>query len=165
MIDQADFRRAMGHFATGIAVVSTRDGEYKPYGMTISSFASLSLDPPLVQWSVKDASYGYPIFRAAEMFAINILAADQEQVSRDFCSAVDRFATVEWDNGLDALPLIHGCLGWIECARERVVTIGDHHIIIGRVLRARTFDGAPLVHWRGGYNLLDGRGTAASRAA
>ncbi len=151
----------MGHYATGIAVVSTRDGDLKPYGMTISSFASLSLDPPLVQWSVKSSSYGYPIFRVAEMFAINILAADQEKVSRDFSAPVDRFATVNCATGLDDLPLIDGCLGWIECARERIVTIGDHHLIVGQVLRARTFDRPPLVHWRGGYWLLDRLGDSA----
>lgn len=150
-IDQTQFRRAMGNFATGVTVISSRDGDLRPYGMTASSFGSLSLDPPLVQWSVRTASIGYPIFAAAEMFAVNILAAEQEDVSRNFCMPIDRFATVNWEEGYDGLPLIHGCLGWVECARERTIAAGDHHIFIGRVLRARMFDRAPLLHWQGDY--------------
>lgn len=155
-IDAASFRHGMGHRATGVSVVSTRDVERRPYGPTISSFASLSLDPPLVQSSIKRSSYAFPIFDAAGTFAVNILAGDQERVSRDFCRPIDRFGTVFWEEGLHGLPLIHGAVAWLECAREELLVGGDHRIFVGRVLRVRTFDRAPLVHWRGGYRTLPG---------
>src|SRR5260370_10514629 len=88
-------RHALGHFATGITVISTRDAAGKPYGATVSSFSSLSLDPPLIQWSLTTKSYSYPIFREATHFAVNILASDQEEVSRTFCKPLDRLAHVQ----------------------------------------------------------------------
>lgn len=159
-VDEAQLRTALGHFPTGVTVVSTRDGDLRPYGVTVSSFASLSLDPPLVQWSIRNASFGYPIFTAAETFAVNVLAADQEIVSQNFCKSVDRFATVEWEEGYDGLPLIHGCLAWIECGREGIIPAGDHHILVGRVIRARTFERPALLHWKGRYAAIEGLGRA-----
>jgi len=154
-ISKAEFRQALGHFPTGITVISTADGNGKPYGATVSSFSSLSLDPPLVQWSLTTSSYSYPIFSNATHFAVNILAADQEEVSRTFCKPIDRFSQVDSSCGLEGLPLVDGCVGWIECAMERQIDAGDHTIFIGRVLRTR-FDGkAPLVHWRGDYHPLE----------
>ncbi len=164
-IDAASFRHGMGHLATGVSVVSTRDGDGRPYGLTISSFASLSLDPPLIQWSIKSSSYAFPIFHAADIFAVNILAGDQEQVSRDFCRPIDRFRTVGWEEGLDGLPLIYGAVAWLECAREELLAGGDHRIFVGRVLRLRTFDREPLLHWRGGYRTLPGSPVAAGAGA
>lgn len=150
-VDADQFRHGLGHLATGVTVVSTRDAENRPYGLTVSSFASLSLDPPLVQWSIKQSSYSYPIFQRADCFAVNILASDQEQVSRDFCKPIDRFATVEWGEGIEGLPLIHGAVAWLECQREEVLVGGDHVIMIGRVLKLQTFDYKPLLYWRGQY--------------
>lgn len=157
-VDPEQFRQGLGHLATGVTVVSARDAEDKPYGLTISSFASLSLDPPLVQWSIKTSSYSYPIFAAADYYAVNILSQNQECVSRDFCKPIDRFATVEWEEGIERLPLIHGAVAWLECAREEILTGGDHAIMIGRVLRLRTFDEMPLLHWRGQYAAIGAEG-------
>jgi len=154
VIDPMEFRHAMGHFATGVSIITTRDGEDRPYGITVSSFSSLSLSPPLVQWSIKDESYSLPIFSAATHFAVNLLACGQEEASRTFCKPVDRFATVEWEEGYNRLPLIRGSLAWIECLREDILEGGDHRIVIGQVLRVRTFDELPLVHWRGRYAQL-----------
>jgi flavin reductase (DIM6/NTAB) family NADH-FMN oxidoreductase RutF len=150
-----DFRHALGHFATGITVISTLDGQGKPYGATVSSFASLSLAPPLIQWSLTTTSYSYPIFSQATHFAVNILASDQEDVSRIFCKPLDRFAHVDSLEGVEGLPLVVGCLGWIECVREREVEAGDHTIFIGRVLRTRIAEKSPLLHWRGAYHPLE----------
>lgn len=150
-LQPAAFRRAMGQFATGITVVATRDGEGAPYGMTASSFGSLSLDPPLVQWSVTTRSFACPVFSAASYFSVNILASEQEEVSRTFTRPIDRFGAVSWETGLHDLPLIHGCLAWIECALEVQVPAGDHTILIGRVERAQFFDRTPLLFWRGSY--------------
>jgi flavin reductase (DIM6/NTAB) family NADH-FMN oxidoreductase RutF len=153
-IDSAEFRRAMGHFPTGVTVIATLDGDGQPYGITASSFVSLSLDPPLVQWSIKEQSFSLPIFAGAERFAVNLLATGQEDVSRTFCRPVDRFETVEWEEGEGGIPLILGCLAWVECTREHILEGGDHRIVVGRVVRARTFDRGPLLHWKGHYAQL-----------
>jgi flavin reductase (DIM6/NTAB) family NADH-FMN oxidoreductase RutF len=148
----AAFRDALGHFATGITVMTTLDVEEGRYGVTATSFASLSLDPPLVQWSLRNAAYSLPIFQRSGHFAVNILAADQEAVSRRFATpGVDRFAGLDVEEGLAELPLIAGAAAWIECALETTLPGGDHTILVGRVLRARTFSKTPLLHWRGGY--------------
>ncbi len=150
-IDARDFRNVMGEMPTGVTVVTTRDEGDTPFGMTISSFGSLSLDPPLVLWSVVETSYCMPVFARSKAFAINVLAHDQEAVSRVFCSPIDRFSHVAWNRGVHGSPLIEGAAAWIECVREKLASGGDHRIFIARVLNARTFDRKPLLHWRGDY--------------
>lgn len=146
------FREAVGHFATGITVMTTQHPEEGRYGVTATSFSSLSLEPPLVQWSLRNAAYSLPIFIRSRYFAVNILASDQEDVSRRFATAgVDRFADLELEGGLAGLPLIEGAAAWIECALETTLPGGDHTILVGQVLRARTFGRPPLLHWRGRY--------------
>nr|ART37769.1 F265 [uncultured bacterium]ART40807.1 L387 [uncultured bacterium] len=146
------FRDALGHFATGITVMTTLDDEEGCYGVTATSFSSLSLDPPLVQWSLRNAAYSLPIFQRSKHFSVNILAADQEAISRRFATrGVDRFANLEVEQGLAEMPLIGGAAAWIECALETTLPGGDHTILVGRVLRARTFSKPPLLHWRGDY--------------
>jgi flavin reductase (DIM6/NTAB) family NADH-FMN oxidoreductase RutF len=154
-VTSAAFRHVLGQFATGITVISTRDAAGKPYGATVSSFSSLSLDPPLIQWSLTTKSYSYPIFSQTKHFAVNILASDQEEVSRTFTKPLDRFAHVESLEGIAGLPLVAGCLGWIECRLEREIEAGDHTIFIGRVLNARVVEKFPLLHWRGAYHPLE----------
>ena len=100
-VSASEFRAAMGHFATGITVVTTIGEEGEPYGITATSFTSLSLDPPLVQWSLRNAAWSFPIFTRNASFAVNILAADQEAVSRRFAGpAVDRFKDLDVSTGL-----------------------------------------------------------------
>jgi flavin reductase (DIM6/NTAB) family NADH-FMN oxidoreductase RutF len=155
MLDPFSFRQGIGHLATGVTVISTKGADGRLYGLTVSSLTSLSLEPPLVQWSLKAVSYSFPIFAAAEMFAVNILASNQEQVSRDFCRPIDRFATVDWEEGLNGLPLVRGAVAWLECAREEILVGGDHRIFVGRVMRIRHFERQPLLHWRGRYVALN----------
>lgn len=153
-INQGDFRKSMGLFATGVTVVSTNDKKGAPYGMTASSFGSISLDPPLVQWSITTESYSYPIFSSASNFAINILSVEQQNISDTFTKPIDRFEHVSWESGIEGVPLIHGCLTWIECSLENEILCGDHTIFIGRVIRVRCFDKKPLLFWRGGYEAV-----------
>lgn len=150
-VSQADFRHVMGHYATGVTIVTTVDGSGTPHGLTVNSFSSLSLDPPLVLWSLRGNSASLPVFQGATHFAINILSSQQEQVSRDFAKPIDRFAAVEWDEGLERLPLIRDSLGWVECALHSELPGGDHSLFVGRVLRARATQKAPLLYWRGAY--------------
>jgi len=147
-----DFRAAMGRFATGITVVTTVDGDGAPYGVTATSFASLSLDPPLVQWSLRNAAYSLSIFLQSRRFAVNILSAGQTALSRRFATPdIDRFAGQPTEPGLNGLSLLPGAVAWIECDLEETLAGGDHTILVGRVLRARTFEQTPLLHWRGAY--------------
>jgi len=147
-----DFRAAMGRFATGITVVTTVDGNGAPYGVTATSFASLSLDPPLIQWSLRNAAYSLSIFLQSRRFAVNILSAGQTALSRRFATPdIDRFAGQPTEPGLNGLSLLPGAVAWIECDLEETLAGGDHTILVGRVLRARTFEQTPLLHWRGAY--------------
>jgi len=161
------FRDAMSRFATGVTVISTLDEDGAPRGITVNSFGSLSLDPPLVQWNIIKTSYSYPVFHRANRFAVNILAADQETVSRNFCKAIDRFATVGIETGMEGLPLISGCAAWIECCVTDEFPGGDHAIFIGQVERCRVFDRLPLIVWRRIYFDMDKvhRGDACSKAS
>jgi flavin reductase (DIM6/NTAB) family NADH-FMN oxidoreductase RutF len=151
-----EFRRALAEFATGITVLTALDDQGAPYGVTATSFSSLSLDPPLIQWSLKTAAWSYPVFSQAGHFAVNILAADQETVSRTFSSPdVDRFGVTPYETGMYGLPLISGCLAWIECALEDRFRGGDHTIFVGRVMRTCVSEKQPLLHWRGTYGVLE----------
>ncbi len=146
------FRDALGRFATGITVVTTLDSAGANYGVTATSFASLSLDPPLVQWSLRNAAFSLPIFLNSGRFAVNILSADQEEVSQRFATPdIDRFEATSIKRGLGSMPLIQGAAAWIECELENTLAGGDHTILVGRVLRVRTFETTPLLHWRGKY--------------
>ena len=150
-ISQQEFRNSMGQFATGVTVVSTLDENGAPYGMTASSFGSISLDPPLIQWSLTTSSYSYPIFSAAKYFAINILSMEQQDISNTFTKPIDRFEHTPCEEGMQGLPLICGSLSWIECSLEKEISCGDHTIFIGRVRRARNFEKKPLLFWQGAY--------------
>lgn len=150
-IPATEFRQIMGQFATGVTIITTRDGHGTPQGLTINSFASLSLDPPLVMWSLRLNSTSLAAFRGASHFAINILSAEQEDTSKVFARPGDRFAGIDWQAGDSGVPLLKGSLAWIECERFAEYPGGDHVIFVGRVVRARHFEGAPLLYWRGAY--------------
>jgi flavin reductase (DIM6/NTAB) family NADH-FMN oxidoreductase RutF len=150
------FRTALGSFATGIAVVTAcaEDGSF--VGLTINSFASVSLDPPLVLWSLDLGSPNLAAFRGASHYAINILAADQEEISQRFASRQpDKFGDLDLCQGAGGAPLLHGCCAWFECANETQYPGGDHLIFLGRVDR---FSGdpsrQPLLYHGGRYRRL-----------
>ena len=151
--DARALRNALGHFATGVTVVTTLADGNRPVGVTINSFASLSLDPPLVLWSLADNSSSLPLFIATSHFAVHVLAADQQALSERFAkSAVDKFDDLDYDMGLGRAPLLPGCAAVFECALQQSVAGGDHTILIGRVQRFQTnADALPLLFYRGRY--------------
>ena len=147
--DRRAFRRALGNFPTGVAVVTTIAAD-RPIGMTINSFASVSLDPPLVLWSVDLAAGFADDFTTADRFALSVLAGDQIGLARRFAAALDdRFDGVPTWTGAGGLPLIAGALATFECRREAVHPGGDHAIIVGRVDRFAARDGSPLLFHAG----------------
>ncbi len=150
--DSARFRQVLGHFPTGVTVVAaaTPDG---PAGMAIGSFFSVSLDPPLVGFCVGKGSSTWPKVRDARRFCVNVLAADQEEVSRVFASSgADKFTGIGWDSSPLGAPRLHGALAWIDCELSAVHDGGDHEICVGAVRDLGVArEGGPLLFFRGGY--------------
>ena len=145
-----EFRTALGQFATGVTIVTCRH-EGAPLGITANSFASVSLDPPLVLWSPARSSRRFAAFEAAESYAIHVLASDQASVCGGFVKDGAAFDLLDWAEGENGTPLINGCLARFECTRHAVHDGGDHAIIVGHVHRASIGDGDPLLFAKGAY--------------
>ncbi|QFG20385.1 flavin reductase family protein [Actinomadura sp. WMMB 499] len=152
-IDGERMRRVLGTFCTGVVAITALDGG-EPVGMACQSFASLSLDPPLVCFCPAESSTTWPRIRAAGRFAVNVLAADQGDVCRAMAGR-DKFAGVSWRPGPGGSPLLDGALAWIEAGIERELPGGDHTIVIGRVRHlAPVRPGGPLLFFRGRFGAL-----------
>lgn len=154
MIESRQLRQALGQFATGVTIVTTRDGGGRPIGVTASSFNAVSLEPPLVLWSIGRNAFSYRAFAEAGHFAVHVLDAGQRGLSDRFAQAsTDKFAGLDVGSGLGEVPLLAGCLASFECSAEHRYEGGDHLILVGRVLRmevARSA-GQPLLFHRGRY--------------
>lgn len=154
-----DFRAALGAFATGITVITTA-GERHPYGMTANAFSSVSLDPPLILVCVKSSAEGSEHIRANRCFAVNILGAQQEPLSRYFSSkdrprGSDSFRDVAHLVGQSGSPLLDGVAAYLDCSLHSALMAGDHDIFIGEVLALEVDDGVkPLLFHAGQYRLV-----------
>jgi flavin reductase (DIM6/NTAB) family NADH-FMN oxidoreductase RutF len=150
-----ELRQALGHYATGVAVVTARAPDGSPVGLTCNSFTSVSLDPPLVQWSIARASRFHATLCAAGHFAVHVLEHGQLAIGRQFASRQpDRFEGVEVEEGLAGLPLLRRYHARFQCLAHARHEAGDHTILVGRVLRFEAREGEPLVFYRGGYPAL-----------
>jgi len=152
-----EFRNALGCFATGIAIMTTRDADGRYVGITVNSFSSVSLDPPLVSFCLDRNANSLKPFLDAAHFSVNVLAEGQEPLSAAFArsSAGDKFSGVAFEISETGCPLLADCLSHLECAREAVHDAGDHLIVIGRVIRlAQRPEGKPLLYFRGRYARL-----------
>jgi flavin reductase (DIM6/NTAB) family NADH-FMN oxidoreductase RutF len=156
-IDPDSFRSVLGRFASGITVVTTRDTEGRDVGMTVSAFASVSLDPPLICICIERRASMFRALCGAETFGVSILASDQEALSRRF-SAMEsshRFDGIGYERGESGVLLLDEALAHIECRRVAQHEAGDHTIFIGEVERADARDARPLLYYRGGYAQLE----------
>jgi 3-hydroxy-9,10-secoandrosta-1,3,5(10)-triene-9,17-dione monooxygenase reductase component len=152
--DQLRFRRVMGRFPTGVVVITAIGADGAPVGITVGSFTSVSLDPPLVAFLPAKSSTSFPRIREARQFCVNVLARTQEAICRAMSSpAADRFAAVDWVPSAETgSPIIDGVLAWIDCVIDAVHTAGDHYIVVGRVIDFGVpVPGAPLLFFQGGY--------------
>jgi len=150
--DPAEFRRALGAFATGVTVVTTRSADGAAVGLTANSFNSVSLNPPLVLWSLAKNALSLPAFLAAQHWVVHILAGDQEAVSKRFASrGSDKFSGIEVDAGIGGMPLLRGCAARFQCRTAFTYEGGDHMIFVGEVLEFDRSQAAPLVFHAGQY--------------
>ncbi len=156
-IDGRAFRDALGRFATGITVITTRGTNGKPEGLTANSFGALSLEPPLVLWCLAKSAPSMPAFEACSHFAINVLGAGQRDLSHRFATpAADKFDGIAWSEGLGGAPVFDGCLARFECHHDRRFDGGDHLIFVGRVERFAQSSGEPLLFNGGRYGVAAG---------
>ena len=148
--NQERLRQALGCFGTGVTVVTifSPDG---PFGMTVNSFSSVSLDPPLILWSVDKGSERCAYFESAQRFTVNVLQESQRQLAIDFASNPIAFRDAQWHEGANGSPVLTSSLATFECELETCYAGGDHTIILGRVLRATVSKGAPLLFYGGKF--------------
>ena len=156
MIDPKTLRKALGQFATGVTVITAIDPQTgKPIGRTANSFSSVSLDPPLILWSINRTSASTPAYLSARRFAVNVLSADQIGISSRFASSrQDKFEGVEWQEGLDGVPILSGVSAVFECSLFATHEGGDHMIVIGAVERFTRHERTGLVFSDGRYGLV-----------
>ncbi len=161
--DGDQFRTALGQFATGVTIITTRalgsDGTPQLLGFTANSFNSVSLDPPLVLWSLARSASSLAAFLDVAHYAINVLASDQIDLSRRFGSrtpksgVVDRFDSIAWRKGSRGAPILDGCCAWFECFNRSRYEEGDHVIFVGEVERCGFEAREPLIYQSGGYHM------------
>jgi flavin reductase (DIM6/NTAB) family NADH-FMN oxidoreductase RutF len=154
-VDPYEFRQLLGHFATGVTILTTSTAAGQPLGMTANSLASVSLSPPLLSVCVDREAEMHPVILQASEFVVNVLASDQETLARRFSDKhEDRFEGVGYHLSPEGLILLEGALAHLICQREATYPGGDHTIVIGRVVGGSTHEGHPLLYYRGGYAAL-----------
>lgn len=154
-LDTAHFREVLGHFATGITVMTSIDDK-GPMGLTCQAFMSLSLRPQLVAIGISIQSTTWPRMKAVGRFCVNVMNENQESLCRAFSvSGQNKFERVGWSSGECGLPLLIDSLAWIECSPQQVHDGGDHHLIVAKVESMGIKSGSPLVFYRGGYRTLE----------
>jgi flavin reductase (DIM6/NTAB) family NADH-FMN oxidoreductase RutF len=159
-LDPLDLRRAFGRFGTGVTVITTRTPDGARLGLTANSFNTVSLEPPIVLWSLSGDSPSLEGFQSAGRFAVNVLAHNQLELSHRFARpSPDRFAGVDFADGLGGVPVLKGCVATIECSIVNTQGVGDHVLFLGQVERFAHDNAAPLLFCNGQY--LHGVGPSA----
>lgn len=150
--DEASFRTVLGHFATGVTIITSMDGD-EPVGVAANAFSSVSLEPPMVLFCAGRTSTTWPKIEANGQFAVNILNEHQEDVCRVFAMpGADRFTRIGWRPSTNGSPLLHDALAFVDCSVDETVDAGDHVVVLGRVHELGVLSGeGPLIFYRGGY--------------
>lgn len=162
----ARLRAALGCFATGVTIVTTRAPDGAPVGLTVNSFSSVSLQPPLVLWSLALASRWRTVFETCSHWAVHVLGGPQQALAERFARRdVDRWAGLAWSEGLGGVPLLPEALAWFECRAAQRYPGGDHLILLGEVLRCRQQPGPPLLYYRSAFAALAPQSTRTASKA
>ena len=157
VISPDDFRKVLGHFAAGVTVITTADGEGRPTGLTATAFTSVSLDPPLILVCISHKSQSYPALLERGHFAVNFLRREQEDISRRFATTrLDKFEGIPYRMSARTLPILTEALAHVECVTVNQHVEGDHTILVGRVEACDTTAGDPLLYFRGQYGRVSG---------
>ncbi len=155
MISKDEFRHALGHFASGVTVITTKDASGHRHGITVSAFCSVSLAPPLILICIDKYTGSHHAFEENECFAVNILREDQQYYSDRFASHLDdKFDGIAFDENADGIPVLKDALVNLECRRVNAHDNGDHTIFVGAIERSTVRDGNPLVYSQGNYHQL-----------
>lgn len=156
MVDSHAFRAGLGRFCSGVNVVTTVDAQGRDHGMTVSAFCSVSLEPPLVLVCIGHDASMYSTMEKATHFTVNILSEGQEAIARRFAeTSSDRFSGIGFTRGQNGMTILDEVLGFIECEITERYEAGDHDILIGAVTVVESFEGKPLLYYRGGYAQLE----------
>lgn len=144
------FKDVMGSYPTGVTVLTTLDVNNKPVGLTVNSFASVSLDPLMILWSIDKSAGSCEVFKKAEKFSVNILSGDQQEVCWTFASKSeqDRFSKHPWSLSKNNLPLLDNVFASLECKKVQQIDAGDHYILIGEVLEVTKNEQDPMLYFR-----------------
>jgi len=153
MMDPIEFRRVMGHFASGVAVVTTRQPDGAPCGLTVNAFCSVSLEPTLVLVCVERGADSHDCIHQAGVFAVNVLAQESEATSRRFAAfeVSRKYEGIAYHMEATGAPVLNESLAWLDCRVTISHAVGDHTVFIGEVLAGDAREGDPLVYYRGGY--------------
>jgi flavin reductase (DIM6/NTAB) family NADH-FMN oxidoreductase RutF len=154
-IGQDEFRAALGRFASGVTVVTTKDASGKLHGITVSAFCSVSLEPPLILICIEKATGSHYAFEESGVFIVNILDRSQQHLSEHFASTFpDKFEDMEYHTGIGGIPILDDALVSLECSIKKSCDGGDHSIYIAEVENADIKDGSPLVYFHGNYRMI-----------
>jgi len=154
-IEKNQLRQVMGHFATGVTIITTFNKDGQMHGLTANAFTSVSLEPPLLLISVDKKAESYPAFEESKVFTVNILADEQEALSRKFAvSGGNKFEGVAYRKGGNGAAILDGTLAHIECTLYATYEGGDHTLYLGEIQEAEVREGKPLVFYRGGYRAI-----------
>lgn len=154
-VSSADFRSALSRFASGVTVVTTKDGEGKQFGITVSAFCSVSLDPPLVLICIEKITGSHHAFEESGRFTVNILASNETGISEHFASLIeDKFAGIEHAVDEHGIPILPGSLATLQCRLFKSLDGGDHSIFLGEVEHVIVRDAEPLLYFRGSYSTV-----------
>ena len=150
MNEKNDLRNALGCYTTGVTIITTSDQNHNPVGLTINSFTSLSLDPPLIMWGISNNTPSIDAFRHRKLFAVNILTNEQSELLKIFATpSKNKFKEVSWKMNDRKLPIIDGCVASFECTTHSIFPGGDHDIYVGKIIEYSYTDKTPLILSRG----------------
>lgn len=155
-ITNEEFRAALGNFASGVTVVTTKDADGNLHGLTVSAFSSVSMNPPLILICIQKSTHSYHAFEESKSFVVNILSDSQKEISNQFAfKHEDKFSGIDYKIGVLNIPVLDNCLVNLECTLKHSYDGGDHTIFVGQIENAVVNEKNPLVYWKGNYRDLE----------